>query len=73
MGKSTFVRQQALGFARGQGLRVGMAMLEESVEETMEDVLGIANGIRLRQQPREFKQKLIEDGTYDEWFDELYG
>ncbi|MBX9265101.1 hypothetical protein K5962_28660, partial [Klebsiella pneumoniae] len=30
MGKSTFVRQQALGFARGQGLRVGMAMLEES-------------------------------------------
>ncbi|WP_236494666.1 hypothetical protein, partial [Escherichia coli] len=39
----------------------------------MEDVLGIANGIRLRQQPREFKQKLIEDGTYDKWFDELYG
>lgn len=73
MGKSTFVRQQALGFAREQGLRVGMAMLEESVEETMEDVLGIANGIRLRQQPREFKQKLIEDGTYDKWFDELYG
>ncbi|WP_236459985.1 hypothetical protein, partial [Escherichia coli] len=73
MGKSTFVRQQALGFARGQGLRVGMAMLGESVEETMEDVLGIANGIRLRQQPREFKRKLIEDGTYDKWFDELYG
>ncbi|WP_222115475.1 P-loop NTPase family protein, partial [Staphylococcus saprophyticus] len=48
-------------------------MLEESVEETMEDVLGIANGIRLRQQPREFKRKLIEDGTYDKWFDELYG
>lgn len=73
MGKSTFVRQQALGFARDQGLKVGMAMLEESVNETMEDLMGIANGVRLRQQPIEFKQKLIEDGTFDQWFDALYG
>ena len=73
MGKSTFVRQQALGFARDQGLKVGMAMLEESVNETMEDLMGIANGVRLRQQPKEYKEKLIADGTFDKWFDDLYG
>lgn len=73
MGKSTFVRQQALGFARDQGLKVGMAMLEESVNETMEDLMGIANGVRLRQQPREYKEKLIAEGTFDKWFDELFG
>ena len=73
MGKSTFVRQQALSLVRDQDLKVGMAMLEESVEETMEDLTGIANGIRLRQQPREYKQELIESGKFDEWFDTLFG
>lgn len=73
MGKSTFVRQQMLTLAREQGLKVGGALLEESVSETTEDLLGIANGIRLRQQPLEFKKKLIEDGTFDKWFDELFG
>lgn len=73
MGKSTFVRQQMLTLARGQGLKVGGALLEESVHETTEDLIGIANGVRLRQQPREFKEKLIEDGTFDKWFDELFG
>lgn len=72
MGKSTFVRQQMLSLAREQGLKVGGALLEESVCETAEDLIGIANGVRLRQQPREFKQKLIEDGTFDKWFDELF-
>lgn len=73
MGKSTFVRQQALSLVRDQDLKVGMAMLEESVEETMEDLTGIANGVRLRQQPREYKQGLIESGKFDEWFDALFG
>ncbi|QHJ81889.1 MAG: primase DnaG/twinkle, TOPRIM domain [Bacteriophage sp.] len=72
MGKSTFVRQQMLTLAREQGLKVGGALLEESVTETVEDLVGIANGVRLRQQPREFKQKLIDDGTFDQWFDELF-
>lgn len=72
MGKSTFVRQQMLSLARDQGLKVGGALLEEAVEETVEDLVGIANGVRLRQQPREFKQKLIEDGTFDQWFDALF-
>ncbi|QOC57791.1 putative DNA helicase [Erwinia phage pEp_SNUABM_11] len=73
MGKSTFVRQQMLALAREQGLKVGGALLEESVTDTAEDLVGIANGVRLRQQPKEFKQKLIEDGTFDNWFDELFG
>lgn len=73
MGKSTFVRQQALNLAREQDLKVGMAMLEESVEETMEDLTGIANGVRLRQQTREYKKELIESGKFDEWFDALFG
>lgn len=73
MGKSTFVRQQALSLGREQNLKVGMAMLEESVEETMEDLTGIANGVRLRQQTLEYKEKLIESGKFDEWFDGLFG
>lgn len=73
MGKSTFVRQQALGLVRDQGLMVGMAMLEEAVEETMEDLVGIANGVRLRQQTLDFKQQLILSGRFDEWFDALFG
>lgn len=72
MGKSTFVRQQMLGLARDQGLKVGAAMLEESVEETMEDLIGIANGVRLRQQPIEVKQGLIDSGKFDQWFDALF-
>lgn len=72
MGKSTFVRQQALGWGRDQGLTVGMAMLEESVEETVEDMVGIANGVRLRQQPKEYKEHLIANGTFDQWFDALF-
>lgn len=72
MGKSTFVRQQALALGQEQGLKVGMAMLEESVEETVEDIMGLANGIRLRQKPLSFKQELIESGKYDEWYDALF-
>ena len=72
MGKSTFVRQQALGWGMAMGKRVGLAMLEESVEETCEDIMGLHNKVRLRQSD-ELKKAIIEDGRYDEWFDELYG
>jgi len=72
MGKSTFVRQQMLSLARDQGLKVGGALLEESVEETGQDLVGIANGVRLRQQPKEYKESLVTDGTFDKWFDELF-
>lgn len=73
MGKSTFVRQQMLSLARDQGLKIGGALLEESVEETGQDLVGIANGVRLRQQPEGYKESLVADGTFDKWFDELFG
>lgn len=72
MGKSTFVRQQALQWGKAMGKRVGLAMLEESVEETAEDLIGLNNRVRLRQND-ELKKAIIEDGRYDKWFDELFG
>lgn len=72
MGKSTFVRQQALGWGMAMGKRVGLAMLEESVEETCEDIMGLHNRVRLRQSD-DLKKAIIDDGRYDKWFDELYG
>lgn len=72
MGKSTWVRQQALAWGR-RGLKVGMAMLEEKVEETAMDLLGMANGVRLRQQDHDTKMKILEDGRFDKWYSELFG
>lgn len=72
MGKSTFVRQQALQWGKAMGKRVGMAMLEESVEETAEDLIGLHNKVRLRQSD-EVKKDIIENGKFDQWFDELFG
>lgn len=72
MGKSTFVRQQALMWGKAMGKRVGLAMLEESVEETAEDLIGLNNYVRLRQSD-DLKSAIIEDGRFDQWFDELFG
>lgn len=72
MGKSTFVRQQALMWGKAMGKRVGLAMLEESVEETAEDLIGLNNHVRLRQSD-DLKSAIIEDGRFDQWFDELFG
>lgn len=72
MGKSTFVRQQALYWGKDLGKKVGLAMLEESVEETAEDLIGLHNKVRLRQTD-ELKKAIINDGRYDKWFDELFG
>lgn len=72
MGKSTFVRQQALHWGKTLGKKVGLAMLEESVEETAEDLIGLHNKVRLRQTD-ELKKAIINDGRYDQWFDELFG
>ncbi|ATS93681.1 DNA primase/helicase [Pectobacterium phage DU_PP_II] len=71
MGKSTFVRQQALFWGKTLGKRVGMAMLEEAVEETIEDLMGLNNNVRLRQS-EELKSQIIEDGRFDLWYDELF-
>lgn len=72
MGKSTFVRQQALNWGKTMGKRVGLAMLEESVEETAEDLIGLHNKVRLRQSD-DIKKGLVESGKFDQWFDELFG
>lgn len=72
MGKSTFVRQQALQWGTAMGKKVGLAMLEESVEETAEDLIGIHNRVRLRQSDS-LKREIIENGKFDQWFDELFG
>lgn len=70
MGKSTFVRQLLLEWGRG-GKRVGMAMLEESVEETVQDLMGLDNNVRLRQ-CKELKEAILKDGRFDEWYDKLF-
>lgn len=72
MGKSTFVRQQALQWGTAMGKKVGLAMLEESVEETAEDLIGLHNHVRLRQSDS-LKREIIENGKFDQWFDELFG
>ena len=72
MGKSTFVRQQALQWGTAMGKKVGLAMLEESVEETAEDLIGLHNRVRLRQSGS-LKREIIENGKFDQWFDELFG
>lgn len=72
MGKSTFVRQQALQWGTAMGKKVGLAMLEESVEETAEDLIGLHNRVRLRQSDS-LKREIIENGKLDQWFDELFG
>lgn len=72
MGKSTFVRQQALQWGTAMVKKVGLAMLEESVEETAEDLIGLHNRVRLRQSDS-LKREIIENGKFDKWFDELFG
>lgn len=71
MGKSTFVRQQMLQWGRG-GRKVGLAMLEEAVEETVQDLMGLANHVRLRQS-KELKEQILSDGRFDSWYDQLFG
>lgn len=48
-GKSTYVRQNTHNWFHNLGIPVGVAMLEEAVEETVLDILGIHIGQRIRQ------------------------
>lgn len=48
-GKSTFVRQNTYNWFHEHGIPVGVAMLEESVEETVLDILGVHLSQRIRQ------------------------
>lgn len=62
-GKSTFVRQNTYNLFHEAKIPVGVAMLEESVEETVQDIVGLHIGNRVRQNP---------DGTTEEEFDEAF-
>lgn len=62
-GKSTFVRQNTYNLFHEAKIPVGVAMLEESVEETVQDIVGLHIGNRVRQNP---------DGTTEDEFDEAF-
>ncbi|UTQ80050.1 DNA primase/helicase [Erwinia phage Stepyanka] len=70
MGKSTFARQQMLQWGR-EGIKVGLCALEESVEETVEDLMGLDNNVRLRQN-KEMREQILADGRFDSWYDALF-
>ena len=72
MGKSTYVRQLVLEWGSKHNTKVGMAMLEESVEDTIQDLMGLDNKVRLRQS-KELKEGILADGRYDKWYDKLFG
>lgn len=53
-GKSTFARQNVYNWYKNHGIPVGVAMLEEAVEETVVDILGIHLKKRIRQDHMDF-------------------
>lgn len=66
-GKSTFVRQNTHNLFRNAGIPVGVAMLEESVEETVQDIVGLEMGTRVRQEPDSYTEE-----DFDKAFDEIF-
>lgn len=62
-GKSTLVRQNVFNWFHIHGIPTGVAMLEESVEETVQDLVGLKLNKRYRQNP---------DGTTEEQFDTAF-
>lgn len=56
MGKSSFARELAYGWGHSLGYKVGMAFIEESVEETMLDIAGLHLNKRIRQYPETTNQ-----------------
>lgn len=69
MGKSTFARQMFLEWSKD--FPSGVCALEEAVEETVLDMLGLHNNVRLRQN-KELQAQWLEDGSYDRLYDALF-
>ncbi|WGH28284.1 putative primase/helicase [Pseudomonas phage 10P302A] len=67
-GKSTFVRQNTYNLFHDNGIPVGVAMLEEAVEETVQDIVGLHMGSRVRQNPDETTEEMF-DAAFDEIFE----
>lgn len=68
MGKSSFARQCAYGWGKSMGLKVGLAFIEESVEETCLDIAGLHLGKRIRQFP-DSVPVAVRDTALHEMFD----
>lgn len=67
-GKSTFVRQNTYNWFHKQGINVGVAMLEEAVEETVQDLVGLHLKTRYRQNPEATTEEAF-DAAFDEIFE----
>lgn len=68
MGKSTYARHCAYFWGKLSGHVIGNAFLEESVEETALDLMGLEAKIRLRQNP-----DLLNEYQRAELFDKTFG
>lgn len=68
MGKSSFARELAYGLGHQSGLKTGLAFIEESVEETCLDIMGLHLNKRIRQFP-ETTNEAEKDKAFDEVFD----
>ncbi|WP_323115376.1 DnaB-like helicase C-terminal domain-containing protein [Pseudomonas guariconensis] len=66
-GKSTFVRQNTYNWFHNKGINVGVAMLEEAVEETVQDIVGLHLKTRYRQNP-----ELTTEEQFDAAFDAIF-
>ena len=67
-GKSTFVRQNTYNWFHAQGIPVGVAMLEEAVEETVQDIVGLHLKTRYRQNPEATTEEQF-DAAFDAIFE----
>ncbi|UTQ78152.1 DNA primase/helicase [Aeromonas phage JELG-KS1] len=76
MGKSTFCRQLFHYWGRGkskvaEAVAVGLCALEEAVEETIIDLMGLDNNVRLRQD-KELRAEWLETDKFDVAYDKLF-
>lgn len=67
-GKSTFVRQNTYNWFHRMGINVGVAMLEEAVEETVQDLVGLHLETRYRQNPEATTEEQF-DAAFDSIFE----
>jgi len=76
MGKSTFCRQLFHFWGRGkskvaEAVAVGLCALEEAVEETVIDLMGLDNNVRLRQDSA-LRAEWLDSDKFDTAYDALF-
>ncbi|BAJ51817.1 DNA primase/helicase [Ralstonia phage RSB2] len=72
MGKSSFARECAYGWGRSMGYRIGMAFIEESVEETCLDIAGLHLNKRIRQYPDAVSVTVRDEALHDLFENDSY-